>query len=134
MANIIVHSGGIVHIGQQIDRQYVKNQYVSALPKEDEQTIDLPSDLKTPFIEERLERLIDEGYLDENYQPVKNKCPWSIASVIAKELGELASIPKFYQVFGLLWQHNTLGADFQGFLNNNKKAIEIQQDIHNLLV
>lgn len=134
MAQIIVHEGGVVNIGQQIDRQYVKNQYVSAVPEAETETILMPDELKTPFIEERLERLKENGYLDDMHQPVKNKCPWSIASVIAKELGELASISNFYHVFGVLWNHQTLRADYQGFLNNNRKAIEIQHFIHELLV
>jgi len=124
-----------VKIGSIRIKNYYANgeQQLSSFPKETE-TILMPDELKTPFIEERLERLKKEGYLDDMHQPVKNKCPWSIASVIAKELGELASISNFYHVFGVLWNHQTLRADYQGFLNNNRKAIEIQHFIHELLV
>ena len=93
---------------------------------------DVPEKLKSEEAKTLMEDLVDEGMLDENWQPLK--LSGTERALVAKIVCELLEINEVWQVFGQLWGEKP--ETLRSYLNKaleQKKSLKFQDRLKNIL-
>lgn len=93
---------------------------------------ELPEKLNTNEAKELMADLVDEGMLDENWQPLK--LSGTERALVAKIVCELLEINEVWQVFGQLWGEKP--ETLRSYLNKaleQKKSLKFQDRLKNIL-
>lgn len=93
---------------------------------------DVPEKLKSEEAKTLMADLVDEGMLDENWQPLK--LSGTERALVAKIVCELLEINEVWQVFGQLWGEKP--ETLRSYLNKaleQKKSLKFQDRLKNIL-
>ena len=100
--------------------------------KENDECHEVPEVLQTEAAKEMLENLVNEGLLDEDWQPVG--LSGSERGLIAKAVCDNLKINEVWQVFGQLWHEKP--ETLRGYFNKaleQKKSLEFQDRLKKIL-
>lgn len=93
---------------------------------------DVPEKLKSEEAKALMEDLVDEGLLDENWQPLK--LSGTKRALVAKSVCEQLEINEVWQVFGQLWDEKP--ETLRSYLNkalDQKQSLKFQDRLKNIL-
>lgn len=129
----VIEAGGVKNVtnnyyGEPTDESEGEGKSEDLQVSDDE----LPEVLRSEQAEELLEKLVDFGLLDDDWQP--KALSQTERALVAKELSRRLHIDDLWQVFGRLWRSNpeTLRAAFNKALDQ-KKSIRFQEKVKNIL-
>lgn len=96
------------------------------------QATEMPACLTTKEAEQLMKDLVEEGILDENWQP--KKLSGSERALVAKAVCERLCVNDVWRVFGQLWNEKpeTLRAYFNKALEQ-KKSLDFQEKLKKIL-
>ncbi len=92
----------------------------------------IPTKLKTEEAKELMSSLVDEGILDENWQPIG--LSGSERALVARAVCEHLGLKEVWQLFGQLW--NEKPETLRSYLNkalDQKKSLEFQDKLKDIL-
>lgn len=129
---IDVHDNENVYLS--VDKAQVEMSNVKCqMSKEDSpECAEVPERLKAEEAEEVMEDLVNEGLLDEDWQPVG--LSGSERGLIAKAVCDYLKINEVWQVFGQLWHEKP--ETLRGYFNKaleQKKSLEFQDRLKKIL-
>lgn len=92
----------------------------------------IPDELMTEEAIELKEKLMDGGFIDDNWQPLN--LSWSESALMAQMICERLSIKDTWRIFGLLW--NRKSETLRGFYNRSldqKKSLAFQDRLKGII-
>ena len=124
--NFTMDGDGTFHFGQ------VEKMESGRWKMENDKCHEVPERLKAEEAKEVMEDLVNEGLLDEDWQPLG--LSGSERGVIAKAVCDYLKINEVWQVFGQLW--NEKPETLRGYFNKaleQKKSLEFQDRLKKIL-
>ncbi len=119
--------------GQQVTM--MPNPPTDGVPKDNASTEadDIPDELKSVEAKNMMQKLHEQGYIDEKWQPIRltsGQCA-TIAWVVSEKLG----ITHKWVVFAKLWKKkpHTMRANYNRFMDQNRKGGDFLVKIRNVL-
>ena len=101
----VIEAGGV----KNVTNNYYSNDNVN------ENDNEMPQALRSKEAERLMEALVDEGMLDEAWQPVDLSRPR--AAMIADRVAEVLGIKNKWKVFEQLWNRKNLRNDYNTAIN-----------------
>ena len=124
--NFTMDGDGTFHFGQ------VEKMESGRWKKENDECHELPERLKAEEAKEMMKDLVNEGLLDEDWQPLG--LSGSERGLIAKAVCDNLKINEVWQVFGQLWHEKP--ETLRGYFNKaleQKKSLEFQDRLKKIL-
>ena len=130
--NAFFHTTNNAPVNIFLKQGYTKSQPFEEADAKEILEKELPKILQTDPARHLLQKLIDAGMLDEEWQPVNLTKPEQ--AILAKVVCERLAIKEVWQVFSKLW--NIPAETFRSYFNramDQRKSLEFQERLKNIL-